>query len=156
MRFGPWMLEHRNPFLCTAEPDDDSGAGGTDDKSGNTQDDIVAFMKATNDTLGALVANLIEADMFICLTDVVGLYNGNPHTDPDARPIYTVAEITPEIEAMAGKAPPGYSSGGMVTRLVGAKIALAAGCRSAETEEVVGEADDEELGDFPLGVQVGA
>ncbi|MEJ2137606.1 MAG: glutamate 5-kinase, partial [Desulfofustis sp.] len=54
-----------------------------------------------NDMLGAHICNLIEADMFICLTDVVGLYTGNPASDPQARPIYTVDEITPEVEAMA-------------------------------------------------------
>ncbi len=43
-----------------------------------------------NDMLGAHICNLVEADMFICLTDVVGMYNANPGTDPTARPIYTV------------------------------------------------------------------
>ena len=50
-----------------------------------------------NDNLGALITNLIEADMFICLTDVRGLYSGNPLTEPESRPIYTVAEITQEV-----------------------------------------------------------
>lgn len=75
-----------------------------------------------NDTLGALVANLIEADMFICLTDVVGLYNGNPHTDPDARPIYTVTEVTPEIEAMAGNVKSALGTGGMQSKIRAAKM----------------------------------
>jgi glutamate 5-kinase len=49
-----------------------------------------------NDNLGALVANLIEADMFICLTDVDALYDRNPLADSGARAIYTVAEVTAE------------------------------------------------------------
>jgi len=82
-----------------------------------------------NDTLGALVANLIEADMFICLTDVVGLYNGNPHTDPDARPIYTVTEVTPEIEAMAGNVKSALGTGGMQSKIRAAKmVAEGGGC----------------------------
>jgi len=75
-----------------------------------------------NDTLGALVANLIEADMFICLTDVVGLYNGNPHSNPEARPIYTVAEVTPEIEAMAGNVKSALGTGGMQSKIRAAKM----------------------------------
>lgn len=80
-----------------------------------------------NDTLGALVANLIEADMFICLTDVVGLYNGNPHNDPNARPIYTVAEVTPEIEAMAGNVKSALGTGGMQSKIRAAKMVAAGG-----------------------------
>ncbi len=80
-----------------------------------------------NDTLGALVAKLIEADMFICLTDVVGLYNGNPHNDPDARPIYTVTEVTAEIEAMAGNVKSALGTGGMQSKIRAAKMVAAGG-----------------------------
>lgn len=80
-----------------------------------------------NDTLGALVANLIEADMFICLTDVVGLYNGNPHANPEAQPIYTVAEVTPEIEAMAGNVKSALGTGGMQSKIRAAKMVAAGG-----------------------------
>jgi len=80
-----------------------------------------------NDTLGALVANIIEADMFICLTDVVGLYNGNPHTDPNARPIYTVAEVTPEIEALAGNVKSALGTGGMQSKIRAAKMVAEGG-----------------------------
>lgn len=82
-----------------------------------------------NDTLGALVANLIEADMFICLTDVIGLYNGNPHTDPNARPIYTVTEVTPAIEGMAGNVKSALGTGGMQSKIRAAKmVAEGGGC----------------------------
>jgi glutamate 5-kinase len=80
-----------------------------------------------NDNLGALVTNLIEADMFICLTDVVGLYNGNPHTDPDVKPIYTIAEVTPEIEAMADNVKSALGTGGMQSKIRAAKMVAARG-----------------------------
>ncbi len=80
-----------------------------------------------NDTLAALIANLIEADMFICLTDVVGLYTGNPHTDPDARPVYTVSAVTDEIEAMAGNVKSALGTGGMQSKIRAAKMVSAGG-----------------------------
>lgn len=74
-----------------------------------------------NDNLGALVTNLIEADMFICLTDVNGLYDRNPVTNKDAKVVYTVSEITPEIEAMVGNAKSALGTGGMRSKLQAAK-----------------------------------
>jgi glutamate 5-kinase len=82
-----------------------------------------------NDRLAARVAQMISADTLVLLSDIDGLYTADPRTDPAARHIDSVAAITPEIEAMAGHAPAGYSSGGMVTKLAAARIALAAGCR---------------------------
>jgi glutamate 5-kinase len=82
-----------------------------------------------NDRLAARVAQMISADTLALLSDIDGLYTGDPHSDATVRHVPEVREITAEIEAMAGKAPPGYSSGGMVTKLVAARIALAAGCR---------------------------
>jgi glutamate 5-kinase len=82
-----------------------------------------------NDRLAARVAQMISADTLVLLSDIDGLYTGDPHSDPTARHVPEVHEVTAEIEAMAGKALPGYSSGGMVTKLVAARIALAAGCR---------------------------
>ncbi|MGB3212544.1 MAG: glutamate 5-kinase [Desulforhopalus sp.] len=80
-----------------------------------------------NDNLGALVANLIEADMFICLTDVDALYDRNPLTDPEAKPIYTVAEVTDEIEAMAGNSKSILGTGGMRSKIQAAKMVSAGG-----------------------------
>jgi glutamate 5-kinase len=80
-----------------------------------------------NDTLGALITNLIEADMFICLTDVDCLYTGNPLSDPEARPVYTVARVTPEIEAMAGNVKSALGTGGMQSKIRAAKMVSAGG-----------------------------
>jgi glutamate 5-kinase len=80
-----------------------------------------------NDNLGALVANLIEADMFICLTDVDALYDRNPLTDPQAKAIYTVAEVTKEIEEMAGNSKSVLGTGGMLSKILAAKMVSAGG-----------------------------
>jgi glutamate 5-kinase len=84
-----------------------------------------------NDRLAARVAAMVSADALVLLSDIDGLYERDPRTDSDARRLPEVAVITPEIEAMAGAAPIGYSSGGMVTKLQAAKIATASGCRMA-------------------------
>ncbi|PPR12294.1 MAG: Glutamate 5-kinase [Alphaproteobacteria bacterium MarineAlpha11_Bin1] len=81
-----------------------------------------------NDRLAARVAQMTSADTLVLLSDVNGLYDADPRLNGNATLIPEVTEITPRIEAMAGVAPAGYSSGGMVTKLEAAKIATAAGC----------------------------
>jgi glutamate 5-kinase len=82
-----------------------------------------------NDRLAARVAQMVSADTLVLLSDIDGLYSGDPRADPGARHIPVVHELSAEIEAMAGAAPPGMSSGGMVTKLAAARIAMTAGCR---------------------------
>ncbi len=82
-----------------------------------------------NDRLGARVAAMISADTLILLSDVDGLYTADPRRDENATVIPEVHEITPEIEAMAGQAQTSVGSGGMVTKLAAAKVAMGAGCR---------------------------
>lgn len=84
-----------------------------------------------NDRLAARVAQMISADTLVLFSDIDGLYTANPRQDPSARFIPDVAELTPEIEAMAGDPGSALGSGGMVTKLQAARIALAAGCRMA-------------------------
>jgi glutamate 5-kinase len=84
-----------------------------------------------NDRLAARVAAMVSADTLVLLSDIDGLYDRDPRLDPDARHLEEVAAVTPEIEAMAGSAPVGYSSGGMVTKLQAAKIATTSGCNMA-------------------------
>ena len=81
-----------------------------------------------NDRLAARVAQMTSADMLVLLSDIDGLYTADPRKRQDAHHIPLVREIGPEIEAMAGEAAPGYSSGGMVTKLAAARIAMSAGC----------------------------
>jgi glutamate 5-kinase len=87
-----------------------------------------------NDRLAARVAQMISADTLVLLSDIDGLYTSDPRRDSKAEHVAEVREITAAIEAMAGSAPPGSSSGGMVTKLAAARIALAAGCRMAITQ----------------------
>ena len=80
-----------------------------------------------NDTLGALITNLIEADLFVCLTDVDGLYTGNPHDNPQARPVYTVAKVDKKVETMAGYVVGALGSGGMQSKIQAARMVSARG-----------------------------
>ncbi|HEX7968421.1 MAG TPA: glutamate 5-kinase, partial [Stellaceae bacterium] len=82
-----------------------------------------------NDRLAARVAQMISADTLVLLSDIDGLYTADPRKHPAARHLPEVREITREIEAMGGEANSSYSSGGMVTKLAAARIAMAAGCR---------------------------
>ena len=82
-----------------------------------------------NDRLAARVAQMISADTLVLLSDIDGLYTADPRRAREARRVPEVRVVTAEIEAMAGAARPGYSSGGMVTKLAAAKIAMSAGCR---------------------------
>jgi glutamate 5-kinase len=84
-----------------------------------------------NDRLAARVAEMVQADQLILLSDIDGLYTADPRRDPHAAHIPIVESLTPEIEAMGGEPPPGYSSGGMRTKLVAARIATQAGCAMA-------------------------
>lgn len=84
-----------------------------------------------NDRLAARVAEMVGADQLILLSDIDGLYTADPKTDPNAKHLPIIKEITPEIMAMGGKAPTGYSSGGMATKLAAGNIATTAGCAMA-------------------------
>ncbi len=80
-----------------------------------------------NDNLSAIVAKLTDADGLVILTDIDGLFSGNPKTDDDAVLIPVVEEINEEIEALAGGAGSSRGTGGMITKLHAAKTAGAAG-----------------------------
>ncbi len=80
-----------------------------------------------NDTLSALVAGLIDADLLIILSDIDGLFSANPQEHPDARLISELSEITPEIEQLAGGAGSRLGTGGMTTKLLAGKIAISSG-----------------------------
>ncbi len=81
-----------------------------------------------NDRLAARVAQMASADCLVLLSDVDGLYSADPNRDANARFIERVVRITPEIEAMAGRALSDVGSGGMATKIMAARIAVNAGC----------------------------
>ncbi|WP_100372881.1 glutamate 5-kinase [Bacillus sp. FJAT-45037] len=80
-----------------------------------------------NDTLSAKVAGLVDADELIILSDIDGLYDDNPNTNPNAKRLDVVNEITPEIEAAAGDSGSDVGTGGMSSKIDAVKISLAAG-----------------------------
>jgi glutamate 5-kinase len=80
-----------------------------------------------NDTLGALVANLVDADAYVILTDQRGLYTADPRRDPQARFVDEAAAGDPALEAMAGGAGSGIGKGGMLTKILAAKRAARSG-----------------------------
>jgi glutamate 5-kinase len=84
-----------------------------------------------NDRLAARVAEMTQADQLVLLSDIDGLYTADPGRDSRATHLPVVTRLTPEIEAMGGDPPPGYSSGGMRTKLAAARIATAAGTAMA-------------------------
>ncbi len=84
-----------------------------------------------NDRLAARVAEMMQADALVLLSDIDGLYTADPRKDPHSTHIPVVETLTPEIMAMGGEPPPGYSSGGMRTKLEAARIATQAGCAMA-------------------------
>ena len=86
-----------------------------------------------NDRLAARVAQMVSADCLVLLSDVDGLYTADPAVDPKARHIPEVTRITPEIEAMAGGSASDVGSGGMATKVMAGKIAVAAGCNMCIT-----------------------
>ena len=94
-----------------------------------------------NDTLASQVAAMLHADLLILLTDVDGLYTGNPAKDPTARHIPVVKKITPEIKAIAGDAGSFVGTGGMITKIKGASLATKAGvpvfiCSSRDCDSI--------------------
>jgi len=80
-----------------------------------------------NDTLAAIVAVCVKADLLVLLSDINGLFTADPHKDKTARLIPFVTDITPEIEALAGGKGSALGTGGMATKLHAAKLAANAG-----------------------------
>ncbi len=81
-----------------------------------------------NDTLGAIVAECMQADLLVLLSDIDGLYTADPHKDPEAKLLPVIEGITPEIEALAGGAGSALGTGGMITKIRAAKRVNAVGC----------------------------
>jgi len=80
-----------------------------------------------NDTLGALVANLVEADLLVILTDQKGLYTADPRKDPSATFVHEARAGDPVLETMAGGAGSSIGKGGMITKILAAKRAAGSG-----------------------------
>ena len=104
-----------------------------------------------NDTLGAIVAVSMKADLLVLLSDIDGLYTADPHKDENAELISVVKEITPEIEALGGGKGSSLGTGGMVTKLNAAKL-----CMSKGTDMVIANgANPSVLYDIVDGEKIG-
>jgi len=90
-------------------------------------DEIEEFKFGDNDNLSAMVANLVDADLLLLLSDVAGLYTADPAVDSNAELIHEVKEINSDIEKMAGKARSRRATGGMSTKITAAKLATSCG-----------------------------
>lgn len=93
-----------------------------------------------NDTLSALVAVAVKADLLVLLSDIDGLYTADPHKDKNARLISVVEEITPELGKIAGGSVSGLGTGGMATKINAAKI-----CTAAGTDMIIASGADPEI-----------
>ena len=104
-----------------------------------------------NDTLGALVANLVEADALIILTDQKGLYSADPRVDPSATFVHTARAGDAQLETMAGGAGSSIGKGGMITKILAAKRAAGSGASTViawgrETDVLLRLAKGEAIG----------
>ncbi len=90
-------------------------------------DEIQEAKFGDNDNLSAMVANLVDADLLLILSDIGGLYTADPHRSPEARLIPQVDRIDSEIERLAADTPSKFGTGGMITKIEAAKLATASG-----------------------------
>jgi glutamate 5-kinase len=91
------------------------------------ENDTVTFDEiklGDNDTLAAMVAGLVDADLLVLLSDIDGLYTADPRKSPTAQLIPLIEEVTPAVEALAGEAGTQFGSGGMHTKIDAARIAM--------------------------------
>ena len=128
------------------------------------ENDTVSFTEINfgdNDMLGAIVAAMLNADLYVILSDIDGLYTANPASDPTARLVPRVEEVTPQISAMAGGAGSAVGTGGMASKVRAARAMIAAGvpmvvCRGRERDSFRRVIEGEGLGtrfEAPAGVQ---
>lgn len=104
-----------------------------------------------NDTLSAMVAVGVHADLLILLSDINGLYDSDPHQNPDAKLIDEVKELTPAIMDLAGGEGSALGTGGMKTKLSAAKLCTDAGCDMI----IMNGSDPKLLYDLLAGKKVG-
>ena len=117
-------------------------------------DDTVATEElgiGDNDTLAAIVAESVGAELLVLLSDIDGLYTADPHKDPEAKLIDEVREINDRILALGGSKGSSLGTGGMATKLSAAKIAVGAGCdmiiaNGADPRILYAIADGEKVG----------
>lgn len=116
-------------------------------------DEIKEFKFGDNDNLSAMVANLVDADLLVMLSDIEGLYTADPRHDPKAQLIRRVDKINAQIERMASQTSNRQGTGGMTTKIEAAKLATSSGinviiANGREADVLVRIAQGEEIGTF--------
>ena len=109
-----------------------------------------------NDTLSALVAVSVDAELLIILSDIDGLYTADPRTNPDAKLVREVRSLTPEILASGGGRGSGLSTGGMATKLAAARICMEHGtnmviCNGAQASVLYDVTEGKDVGTWFIG-----
>lgn len=104
-----------------------------------------------NDRLSAIVADIVNADLLIMITDIDGLYTSNPRNNPDAQKIDVVEKITDEIRTMAGGSGSNRGTGGMITKIVAAEYATSLGIECC----IMNGEEPKRLYDFFDGKKIG-
>ncbi|MBT99301.1 MAG: glutamate 5-kinase [Dehalococcoidia bacterium] len=115
--------------------------------------DEIGEVFGDNDRLSALVANLVDADLLLILTDTEGLYSADPRTNPDATLITEVEQVDASIESLAGEDLHPWARGGMATKLEAAKLVTTSGipmvmCHARADNVVLRAARGESVGTF--------
>lgn len=146
--------ERRKNLVNTFEKLFDYGAVPIVNENDSVAVDEIVY--GDNDSLSAIVAKLVNADALIILTDIDGLYDDNPNENEDAKLISQVDEITDELIAVAGGHGTRFSTGGMVTKLHAAQIAMDAGIdtivmNGAAPESIYKALDGKQIGTFFTG-----
>jgi len=114
-------------------------------------DEIQEAKFGDNDNLSAMVANLVDADLLMILTDIAGLYTADPHRDPSARLISQVARIDSDIDRLVADTSSGLGTGGMTTKIEAARLATDSGVNvviadGRETDIILRLASGEAIG----------
>lgn len=146
--------ERRKNLVNTFEKLFDYGAVPIVNENDSVAVDEIVY--GDNDSLSAIVAKLVNADALIILTDIDGLYDDNPNENEDAKLISQVDEITDELIAVAGGHGSRFSTGGMVTKLHAAQIAMDAGIdtivmNGVAPENIYKALDGKQIGTFFTG-----
>jgi len=125
-------LRHRRRYLNASNTSETLFSAGVIPIVNENDTVVVAEIKfGDNDSLGALVSLVVDADLVVMLTDVAGLYDKNPLEYPDARRIDMVAHLSQEHMAMAGDAGSAFGTGGMASKLSAARVATRGGVAAA-------------------------
>ena len=121
---------------------------------------LMSLKVGDNDTLSAQVAAMVQADLLVLLTDVDGLYTGNPNSDPTAKRLEKIETINREIIDMAGGTGSSNGTGGMLTKIKAATIATESGvpvyiCSSLKADAMIEAAEETKDGSYFVAQEKG-